>query len=248
MHESEADMRDPTNPGRGSAWARLLTWSTIAAIVVVILVNIFAGVIPPLLVFALLWIGALIWLRRSTRGPAILLLVTFVAYILLSGPFIIPTLSVPASAGDFILNLGSLIAVLVGIVAAIAVLRRSPATSRTARSIGVVAIGLFLVGAAVSVFATVTREDAVAQEGDLRVVTQDIRFRETSLEAGAGEVSVFVDNKDGTLHTFTIDELDVDLDIPASTSSRVTFEADAGTYQFYCVPHEADMKGTLTVE
>ena len=97
-------------------------------------------------------------------------------------------------------------------------------------------------------FATVTRENAVAQEGDLRLVAEDISFRDTSLEADAGDVSVFVDNKDGTLHTFTIDELDIDLDIPASTSSRVTFEAEPGTYEFYCVPHATDMKGTLTVE
>lgn len=54
-------------------------------------------------------------------------------------------------------------------------------------------------------------------------------------------------NKDGTLHTFTIDELDVDLASPGGTSARVTFEAEPGTYRFYCVPHEADMNGKLTV-
>jgi plastocyanin len=248
VNERAEDLRGSEASSGKSAWVRLLGWATIAAIVVVVLVNLFAGIIPPLVVFALLWIGAFIWLRRSTRGPAILLLVTFVAYILLSAPFIIPTLTVPASAGDFILNLGSLIAVLVGIVAAIAVLRRSPAVSGTARSIGLAAVALFIVGAVFSVVATVTREDAVAQEGDVRVVAEDILFRETSLDAGAGEVSVFVDNKDTTLHTFTIDELDVDLDIPASATSRVTFEAEPGTYRFYCVPHEPTMKVTLTVE
>ena len=247
--EREAGARGLTAGSRNvGPWITLLKWSTIAAVVSVALVSVFAGIIPPLVVFALVWIGGVIWLGRSTKGPAILLLVSFIAYILLSGPFIVPTLTVPASAGDFILNLGSLIAVLVGVIAAIAILRGRSGVSRTARSIGLAAIVLFLVGTLVSVFATVTREDAVAQEGDLRLVAEDISFRDTSLEADAGDVSVFVDNKDGTLHTFTIDELDIDLDIPASTSSRVTFEAEPGTYEFYCVPHATDMKGTLTVE
>ena len=249
MGEREAGPAGSVTPETsGRSWVKLLTWSTIAAIVVVVLINVFAGIIPPLVIFALLWLGGVIWLRRSTKGPAILLLVAFVAFLALSAPFVIPTLTVPASAGDFILNLASLLAVLVGLIAAIAVIRGRLGFSGAARSIGLGAIGLFVVGAIASVFATISHEDAVAQPGDLRLVTKDIEFQETSLEAQPGEVSVFVDNKDATLHTFTIDELDVDLDIPASKSTRVTFEAEPGTYEFYCVPHEADMKGTLTVE
>ncbi len=249
MGERQASVGGSVAPeSSGQSWVKLLKWSTIAAVVIVVLINVFAGVIPPLVVFALVWLGGVIWLGRSTKGPAILLLVAFLAFLVLSAPFVIPTLTVPASAGDFILNLASLLAVLVGLIAAIAVIRGRLGFSGAARSIALGAIGLFVVGTILSVFATITHEDAVAQAGDLRLVTKDIEFQDTSLDAGPGEVSVVVDNMDATLHTFTIDELDVDLDIPASKSARVTFEAEAGTYEFYCVPHEADMKGTLTVE
>ena len=37
-----------------SSWVRLLRNSTIAAIVTVVLINVFAGIIPPLVVFALI--------------------------------------------------------------------------------------------------------------------------------------------------------------------------------------------------
>ena len=108
-------------------------------------------------------------------------------------------------------------------------------------------MGLFVALALFSVVSTVGYDEAAAQEGDIELATEDIEFTDTSIDAQSGEVSVFVDNADGTLHTFTIDELNVDLDIPASKSARVTFQAEPGTYEFYCVPHHEDMKGTLTV-
>lgn len=235
-------------PAAGTTWAKLLRTATIVAIVDVILVNVFAGIIPPLLVFGVIWIGALVWLGRAAKGPAILLLVSFIAFIALSAPFTIPTLTVPASAGDFILNLAGLLAALVGIVAAIAVVRGLVDTAPAARSLGVAAAALFVVASAFSIFSAATYDDAEAKEGDLELVTKDIEFQQTSLEAEGGEISVFVDNQDGTLHTFTIEELDVDLDIPASKSARVTFDAEPGEYEFFCEPHKEDMKGTLTVE
>ena len=232
----------------GTTWAKLLRWSTIVAIVDVALVNVFAGLIPPLVIFGVIWIGALVWLGRATKGPAILLLVSFVAFIGLSAPFTIPTLTVPASAGDFILNLLGLVAALVGIVAAIAVIRGLVDAAPAARSLATAAAVVFVVAAAFSVYAAATYDSAVAQEGDVELVAKDIEYRQTSLQAEGGEVSVFVDNQDGTLHTFTIEELDVDLDVPASKSARVTFDAEPGEYEFFCRPHEEDMKGTLTVE
>ena len=237
-----------TPAAAGTTWLKLLRWSTIAALVHVILIIVLAGPIPPLVVFAVVWLGGLVWLGRATKGPAILLLVSFVAFIGLSAPFTIPSLTVPASAGDFILGVAGLLAALVGIVAAIAVLRGLVDTAPAARSLGIAAAAVFVVASAYSVYATATFDNAVAQEGDVELVAQDVEFEPTSLQAEGGQVSVFVDNEDQTLHTFTIDELDVDLDIPAAKSARVTFDAEPGEYEFFCVPHKEDMKGTLTVE
>lgn len=244
---SEIEAAAEQSSSAGSGWVKLLKWSAIASIVVIVLVNIFAGIIPPLLVFAVLFLAGVIWLRGATKGPAILLLVAFVLHLALSAPFVLPTLSVPASAGDFILNVASVLASIAGIVAAIAVLRRVT-SSDAPRKLGLALVGLFVVATIVSVISSVGYEDATPQEGDVELVAEDIEFTDTSLEARSGEVSVFVDNDDATLHTFTIDELGVNLNIPASSAARTTFEAKPGTYEFYCAPHEEVMKGTLTVE
>lgn len=238
-----------TRVAAGTTWVRLLRRSTIVAIVDVVLINVVsAEPIPPLVVFGVIWIASLVWLGRATKGPAILLLVSFVAFIGLSAPFTIPTLVVPASAGDFILNLAGLLAALVGIVAAIAVIRGLVDTAPAARSLATAAAVVFVLGSAFSIYETATYDSATAQEGDVELVAKDVEFQDTSLQAEEGEVAVFVDNEDQTLHTFTIEELDVDLDVPATKSARVTFDAEPGEYEFFCEPHKEDMKGTLTVE
>lgn len=230
-------------------WSKLLRWSTIVAIVDVAVINVVSGeIIPPLLVFGVIWIGALLWLKRATRGPAILLLVSFVAFIALSAPFTIPSLAVPASAGDFILNVLGLLAAVTGIVAAVAVIRGLPEEASVARSVAAAAAIVFVVGSAYSLYATATYDSASLQEGDLELVAKGIEFEQTSLEAESGTVAVFVDNRDQTLHTFTIEDLDVDLDVPATKAARVTFDAEPGEYEFFCEPHKDQMKGTLTVE
>lgn len=232
------------------SWSKLLRWATIAAIVDVVVINVVSGVvIPPLLVFGVVWIASLWWLGRgSTRNPSILLLVSFVAFIALSAPFTFPTLVVPASAGDFILNLLGLVAALVGIVAAVSLIRGRVDPVPAARSLAIGAAVVFGIASAFSLFSAVTYDSAEQQEGDVELVAKDIEFQQATLEAEGGEISVFVENEDQTLHTFTIEELDVNLDVPASKSARVTFEAEPGEYEFFCAPHKEDMHGILTVD
>lgn len=230
-------------------WLKLLRWATAAAVLVVVFINVVAGIIPPLLVFVLLWMGGLLWLRRATKGPAILLLIAFIAFLSLSAPFIIPTLTVPESAGDFITSLLSVLAAVVGIASAIGVVRKADrSSSNMPRNVGLATAGLAVAGIVLSAVSTLGYEEATAREDDVELVTEDIEFSDSSLEAQEGEVSVFLDNADATLHTFTIDELDVDVAIPASKAARVSFQAPPGTYEFYCSPHKEDMKGTLRVE
>lgn len=248
-----SDQTTPATPATtddGSfSWAKLLRWSAVAGAIVIAAITIFSGVvIPPLVVFAVLWLVGAFLVGRAPKAAAILLVIAFALFIFLSGPFVIPTLTVPASGGEFILNVASLVAALVGIVAAIAVLRRRDATpSRAPRTLGMVGLAVTLLALVVGVIAAVTFEGALAEEGDITLVAEDIEFDQESLEAESGTVGVFVDNKDATLHTFTIDELDVNLSIPAGSADRVEFEAEPGSYTFYCIPHEEDMKGTLEV-
>ena len=235
--------------GGGWTWKRLLTVATVAAVLGLVILFVLAGIIPPLAVFAVLLVVGVVLLRNKTKPAAILLLVIHLAMFAMSLPFTIPSLMVPASAIDFSLTLFLAILNLVGIAAAIAVLRgQGDVVSSAARTVASVALVVILIGVALSVYSSVTYDNAVAQEGDIRLVTQDTDFSDTSIEADEGTVGVFVDNKDGTTHTFTIEELDVDLEIPGGKTARVTFEAEQGSYDFICVPHEEDMAGNISVD
>jgi plastocyanin len=82
------------------------------------------------------------------------------------------------------------------------------------------------------------------------IESRNAAFSATSLTAPAGQVTVVLTNQDLFWHTFTIDELHVDLEAPLGGTREITFEAQAGAYRFYCrVPAHAaaGMRGTLTV-
>ena len=234
---------------QGWTWKRLLTVATIAAVVGLAVLFFLAGVIPPLLLFGVLLIVGVVLLRSRTKPAAILLLIVHLAMFALSLPFTIPSLMVPASAYDFSLTLYLAVLNLVGLAAAVQVLRgQVDETSGAARWTASAALAVIVLGIVLAVFSTVTYDNAVAQEGDIRLITEDTNFSASNLETSAGTVSVFVDNKDATTHTFTIEELDVDLEIPGGKQARVTFDAEPGTYQYICVPHEEDMGGALVAE
>jgi plastocyanin len=242
----QSERRPPEE--RGWSWRRLLVYSTIGVIVGIVVILILSGLIPPLIVFAVIFIVGLILLRSKQKAGAITLLVASVLFFGLNLPFILPVLAVPASAIDFSLTIYLVILNIVAIVSAIALLRkRDEAPSRTPRLLGSTAVALIVIAIAVSVVATVTYDTEEAQGGDITLAAEGIEWAKESLSADEGTVTVFVDNNDLTLHTFTIDELDVDVDIPAGKSTRVTFEAEQGAYTYYCVPHESQMEGIIDV-
>jgi uncharacterized cupredoxin-like copper-binding protein len=89
--------------------------------------------------------------------------------------------------------------------------------------------------------------------GSTTIETPDMSYDPDSFTINAGEDhEVTIDNTDGQLHTFTIDELDVDVEVAGGESETTTLNvSDAGEYTFYCtVPghREAGQEGTLTVE
>lgn len=232
----------------GTTWRGLLRAATIASILVLIAAILLIGFFPPLLLFPILW-GIGLWrLGQPGRFAPILLIVAFVFFFLLNAPFIIPQLTVPASTIDFILGAFTLVLSIVGIVASIAVLRGRDATPTGApRAVGAVIAALMVITVVTGVVARVTFDSAVAKPGDIELTAEDFKFSASELDAGSGEVAVIIKNNDTTLHTFTIDGLDVDTEVPAGTSVRVTFDADPGTYRFYCRPHETDMHGELNI-
>ncbi|MGH2757553.1 MAG: cupredoxin domain-containing protein [Actinomycetota bacterium] len=251
-----ADVVEPRPEGPGVvstarwSWRKLLIWSAVAITIVVTVSILFLGLFPPLIVFMVAWVvGA--WLTsRGTKAGPIVLLIAFLVSALFNGPFLAGTyLPVPASTLEFLLAVFFLPLNILGLIASIMVLRRADTTeSDTPRRSGMAVAGLIAVGLVVAVVAAIGYDDAVARPGDVELATEDVEFSPESLEADSGTVAVFIENKDALLHTFTIDELDVDLQIPGGASARVEFDADAGSYNFYCRPHEGDMEGTLEVK
>lgn len=93
--------------------------------------------------------------------------------------------------------------------------------------------------------------DAAASAEGVEVVSHDIYFdpEEVSIPADT-DVTISLPNEGVTLHNFSIDELDVDVDIEPGATEEVAVNAPAGEYLYYCnVPgHQAaGMEGTLTV-
>lgn len=80
------------------------------------------------------------------------------------------------------------------------------------------------------------------------LAARNVEFVPANLRADSGEVAVFVDNDDSFRHTFSIDALAVDLEVPGGKATRVELIAEPGTYEFYCaVPGHEDMRGELVV-
>ncbi len=88
------------------------------------------------------------------------------------------------------------------------------------------------------------RASAVEMEAD------DFYFEPETLEARVGEaVTLTVKNEGGAVHTFTIDELNVDQTLRPGDEVTVTLTpARAGSFTFYCRFHRArGMEGTMDV-
>lgn len=138
---------------------------------------------------------------------------------------------------------------LLAIVAAVPVWRGTEGPEGRPRALALGAAALVVVLAAVSLVISMSYESESAQSGDVLVTASNSLFEPEELGAGAGEVAVHADNEDQFRHTFTIDELEVNVELPAGKAGRATFDAEPGEYVFYCsVPGHEAMKGTLVVE
>ena len=113
----------------------------------------------------------------------------------------------------------------------------------------------YLVGASLLVFVgmwgwSLTSTGPAGPVADAALVAENVAFSESSLSVGSGQVTVSLANQDLFWHTFTIESLGIDLPVPVGATRSVTFDVEAGTYEFKCrIPGhpEAGMTGTLIV-
>lgn len=232
-------------------WERLLQMTAVLESVTLLAVAFLLADVEAAAVGLGVTVGiGLLWFRGGQAGRFLLALASTNVLVWMSlatvhslvGGDGIAALFIPALLA--VLSLATLIAAVGAAVAR----RRTAAPTSSPAAVAAAAATLFavvLVGGAVAP----SRPQASARAGDLALSTAQLAFTETNLVADAGEVRVVVDNQDLFWHTFTIDELGVDLPVSVNSTRTTTFEAEPGVYTYYCrIPgHESVMRGTLTV-
>jgi len=257
---SEERIEETSTPteavAQGFSWRRLFALAAIGAGLVITFASIFIfkSADPPFMIMLVLFlVGGFLSFRPGKAGVTGIVLASIAGamFSFMGGMFAMSVIGYPESATDFIPVLSALSLSLTVLISAIALAikgkGRGHEPSGAAKGLGALLAILLVVILGYSGYASTTVESADALEGDVLVVTHDFEFAPETVSADEGTITVHVTNKDSALHTFTIDELDVDLSIPGGTGARVTFEADAGEYRFYCKPHGPDMDGKIEV-
>jgi plastocyanin len=225
---------------------RGVAWTVVAAGLFLQGVMARTVIVPVLVLMAIFAIAGAVSFRRPRAGVitiGVLGLLSVLAFL----PDIFRDMARPESAFTFVVTGVITVAALIGVVGGAATLLRRdpPGLHSTVPAIGVVAVLAML---AIGVFARLTLESDAALPGDVQVIAEDVEFTPETLSASAGTVGVHVENRDLGHHDFTIEELDVSLELPERASRRVTFEAPAGVYEVICtLPGHESMTATLTV-
>lgn len=171
-------------------------------------------------------------------------------------------LATPNSFFDFVPGVlvipGALLAI-VSSVAAIRAGRRRDAPVRAeggeARGIRIALTAVIVLAALSGVLTLTGRSTADEGAADETVVLKDFEFDQSDYSFTAGS-TVLVRNDDPFLHTFTIDDLDIDITLNPGSSELVEIPDESGTYVVFCRPHtfepeepaEDDMAANLTIE
>lgn len=156
----------------------------------------------------------------------------------------------PASFFDFIPGVLVVPGVLITLVAGIASIRSrrrgridsGGAEAGEARAIfGVLtALGvLVVISAVLTVAGKESVSDVEAASADVVVDLSDFEFDEDSYDAAPGS-TILVKNSDPFLHTFTIEALDIDIEMTPGSEKLITVPEEPGTYVVYCKPHTSD--------
>jgi plastocyanin len=212
------------------------------------MVFVIRGFDPALAVDLVLMLVGLSLINRDRRSGVIVLLIATIIFLVFGGFFAVQVLPVPRSTTYFLLNVVYIVVGLATLIASIALMRSGRSPNATARRVAigmaVVIGGMVLVAGALRL----TYDEPSLASGEIGLRAEDNEFEPTRL-AGSGEtVTIVIDNRDQALHTFSIDNLGVDEDLPGGLRSQVTFKAEPGTYVYYCqIFGHDDMKGKLIV-
>ena len=231
----------PATPWKNALAAAAL----INAALCVGLVALIGEVIPPLLVFTVVFgvLGALL-LGKAKRWLVVVAMVAGVLFIGGNLPFIIEDLAHPDTPAGFVPIWLMVVTTVFLLVAGVMALRAAASAPRVA---GIAAVVVALAGVVVSLVSASGVSDDERQPDDVLVAAEDTEYPEELTVASGG--ALFVENHDLFRHTFVVDDHDIKAQVPGSSSKRVEIDLEPGTYDFRCdVPGHERMEGELTVE
>lgn len=84
--------------------------------------------------------------------------------------------------------------------------------------------------------------------GDVTVVAADFSFDPATIEVDAGEtISVTLQNEDEADHSFTVEELDFEVEAEGGESATAELTAGEESVEFFCRFHPDQMRGEISV-
>ncbi len=178
---------------------------------------------------------------------------------LVYGPYLIQSTGSINSVFDFgvavVTTVASILALVGSIVAFVQIRRGTARDGATAfernalRGVAVVVAAVVVVSVVVTLAARDTVEEA-DRAGAVEVLMKRTEFRTAQLDTKAGEtLRLVLRNDDLYMHTFTIDELGVDVTVgPRGEQALSLSPRNTGTFEYKCtIPGHESMTGTLTV-
>lgn len=229
-------------------WVRATRWAALTIMIWSVALQLMAAAfIPPVAAIGAVFGGLAVFLKGESRNLALVTAVLAVVALLGNLPGTIDELTHPDSAPAFILTLLVTIAAFVTMISGLSAFRGWSADP--IKAVGITSAALFAAGVIVSLTVSSAVASAEPLDSDVIVAAQGVEFDQTQLVVSAGTSGFWVDNRDGIRHTFTIESLGLEIDVPAFSAQRADFDLDPGQYVVFCaVPGHENMKIDLTVE
>ena len=143
----------------------------------------------------------------------------------------------------------AVVSAIVIVAAAASLFQQGRRTAEGGWAIAGVSIGVFALTFGVELFLSSIAVETRAS--DIALDIHNAAFSSKQVSANSGAVSVNLTNEDLFWHTFTVDQLGVNVALPVNSHRRISFNAAPGTYTFYCaIPghRQAGMVGTITIK
>jgi len=237
----------------GITWRHLLRYAAIADLIVMAVVGIAVRDKEALAFAGAILIGILFLRIRSGLAGIVMIGVLSLDAAVFMLPAAASNSTHRGRFVDLLIPLSLAVISVSGLVAAVGSIfrhRRPETSGRAAAVVAQAMVAVFIVALIAGTVSQRVSRAEVARTGDIKVEMRNTAFVQTALQGKGGSITVAVSNHDLFWHTFTIDALHVNADVPIGANRRVTFNAAPGRYEFYCrVPghRAAGMHGILTV-